>query len=85
MALVASAAIVSACSTQGEKSVIQTVTVSPEVSAEAKKPCDPPVILPDRPLTDTEAGSLWGRDRTALRVCETRRAAGVASIAGGQP
>lgn len=84
MAIVACAASVSACSTSDEaRPVIQTITVDREISAEAKKPCDAPVTLPDRDLSETETTSLWGRDRTALRVCETRRAASVASATGG--
>ncbi|WP_170973485.1 hypothetical protein [Rhizobium sp. FKY42] len=56
---------------------MRTVIVTPEIPAEAKIRCPAPVTLPDRDLTDQETGSLWGRDRTALRVCETRRSAAV--------
>lgn len=59
-----------------------TRTVEREVPAEAKKPCAAPVTLPDRDLSEREAQSFWGSDRTALRVCETRRAA---AVAGGAP
>ncbi|WP_337267075.1 hypothetical protein [Oryzifoliimicrobium ureilyticus] len=55
---------------------MKTVFVEREVPAEAKKPCAEPVTIPDRRLSESEAGSLWGADRTALRICETRRAAG---------
>lgn len=32
-------------------------------------PCDTPVALPERGLTDQEIEVQWGRDRTALRSC----------------
>ncbi|PZU15672.1 MAG: hypothetical protein DI589_27700 [Shinella sp.] len=74
----------SACSTKDDAPpVIRTVTVEREIPAEAKKRCADPVTLPDRRLSETETTDLWGRDRTALRVCETRRAAG-ASAGGPQ-
>jgi hypothetical protein len=56
--------------------LVQTV-VERELPAEAKKPCADPVVLPDRDLTETEIQTNWGADRTALRVCEARRSAGV--------
>lgn len=78
VALVALAAIASACSTDSKpEPIVRTVIVTPEIPAEAKVRCPAPVTLPDRDLTDQETGSLWGRDRTALRVCETRRSAAV--------
>lgn len=80
-ALVALAMIVSACSTNDNPApVVRTVVIEREIPAEAQKPCDDPVVLPDRRLSDPETQSYWGRDRTALRVCEARRAAG----AGGR-
>lgn len=45
----------------------------------AKAACAKPVALPDRDLSDREAGSYWSRDRAALRTCEQRRAAAVAA------
>ncbi|CAH0339591.1 hypothetical protein [Rhizobium sp. CECT 9324] len=56
--------------------MVQTV-VERELPAEAKKPCPDPVVLPDRDLTEAEIATNWGADRTALRVCETRRSASV--------
>ena len=35
-------------------------------------PCDRPVILPDRALSDREVELLWGRDRAALVACRSR-------------
>ena len=35
-------------------------------------PCDPPVALPDRAISDQEAEIWWGRDRSALRACASR-------------
>lgn len=61
--------------------MVRTVIVSPDLPSEAKIRCADPVTLPDRNLSDAEATSLWGRDRTSLRICETRRAAAV----GGKP
>lgn len=56
---------------------MRTVFVARELPAEAKRKCADPVSLPDRNLSEAEATSLWGRDRTSLRICETRRAAAV--------
>ncbi len=78
MAPVALAAIVSACSTNNrDVPIVRTVVVTPEIPAEAKIRCDNPILLPDRDLTAPETATLWGRDRSALRICETRRAAAV--------
>ncbi|BBF92374.1 hypothetical protein [Blastochloris tepida] len=52
--------------------------------AEAKQKCADPVTLPDRDLTEAETTSAWNRDRTALRTCETRRAAAVRAIGGAE-
>ena len=38
-------------------------------------PCDPPVTLPATALDDQQIEILWGRDRTALRICGDRLAA----------
>jgi hypothetical protein len=57
--------------------VLRTVTIEREIPAEAKIPCADPVPLPDRALGEAETSSLWGRDRTSLRICETRRKAAV--------
>ena len=35
-------------------------------------PCDRPVILPDRALSDRDVELLWGRDRAALVACRSR-------------
>jgi len=35
-------------------------------------PCDKPVHLPERALTQAEVETLWGRDRAALRRCGAR-------------
>lgn len=85
MALVALAAIASACSTNDKApAVVRTVTIEREIPAEAKKPCANPVTLPDRRLGESETQTLWGADRTALRVCESRRAAAVAGGSNAQ-
>ena len=80
MALAALAASASACSTNDKPPVVKTVFVEREVPPVAKVPCAPPVALPDRKLSEPEATSYWGTDRTSLRTCEARRAA----AAGGQ-
>lgn len=38
-------------------------------------PCDAPVTLPETALDDRQIEILWGRDRTALRICGARLAA----------
>jgi hypothetical protein len=77
MALAALAVIVSACSPGDREPIVRTVIVTPEIPTEAKLKCADPVNLPDRDLTGAETVTLWGRDRAALRICETRRAAAV--------
>jgi hypothetical protein len=57
--------------------VVKTVYVEREVPSVAKQKCADPVVLPDRDLSDKETASKWAADRTALRVCEARRAAAV--------
>ena len=45
------------------------------VSAPARPavaPCDAPVALPDRALSDRDVEVYWGRDRDALRTCAAR-------------
>ncbi|ACE99224.1 hypothetical protein Rpal_0665 [Rhodopseudomonas palustris TIE-1] len=82
MAIVgASAALVSGCSTKpaDEPTVLLSMT-RPTVPETAKQKCDDPVPLPDRDLTERETASAWGRDRSALRTCEGRRAAAVEAI-----
>jgi len=37
------------------------------------QPCDLPVTLPDRAITQGEAETFWGRDRSALRACAGRQ------------
>lgn len=76
--LVALAVAVSGCSTiVKETPVLKTLYVEREVPAAAKQTCAAPVVLPDRDLTDKETALSWAKDRTALRICETRRAAAV--------
>lgn len=50
-----------------------------EVPAEARKPCDKPMTLPDRDLSAKELTPLWGKDRAALIACDARRAAAIAA------
>ena len=35
-------------------------------------PCERPVSLPDRALSDRDVELLWGRDRAALVACRSR-------------
>ncbi len=64
---------------------MRTQIIRPAVPALARQPCAAPAALPDRDLTESEATSLWGRDRAALRQCEPRRAAAIAAIDGTTP
>ena len=81
MALLAAlAATASACSTRAERTVTQTRIVRPALPPVARAPCDRPQALPDADLSAEAATRLWGRDRAALRICESRRAAAVAAI-----
>lgn len=55
---------------------------APVLPSLARVACDKPAALPDADLSEREVASLWGRDRVALRACETRRAAAVAAAEG---
>lgn len=77
----ASAALVSGCSTKsGNEPAVMLQMTRTTVPPSAAQPCDPPVPLSDRDLTERETASAWGRDRSALRTCEGRRAAAVEAI-----
>lgn len=75
--IVALAAIASACSTSDREEIPVPQFVERETPNEAKQTCPPPIALPDRDLSEKEVSDFWGVDRTALRVCEARRAAAV--------
>lgn len=47
----------------------------PPLPASIAAPCEPPVTLPERALSDQEVEVLWGRDRRALRACGSRHGA----------
>lgn len=82
--LVASTAIVSGCLTaEPPEPSVRTEFIRAEISAEARKPCAAPVKLPDRSLTAREVTTSWGQDRSALRVCESRRRAAVGDAPQG--
>lgn len=74
--------IASACSTlpEPEKPTVRVEFERPALPPIARLPCDEPVILPDRRISQGEATPLWLRDRAALVECEARRAAGVAAV-----
>lgn len=42
------------------------------IGAELLTPCENPVELPDRALTDLETSRLWGKDRRSLGTCGSR-------------
>jgi len=44
--------------------------------------CADVAAAPGRRLTEREVTSLWGRDRSALRTCEERRAVAVKAAGG---
>ncbi|TNV17752.1 hypothetical protein [Ochrobactrum teleogrylli] len=70
----------STTSSSAEKPVLRTDQVKPDIPKEARKPCDPPVSLPDRALSAKELTPMWAKDRSALSGCEARRAAAVAAV-----
>lgn len=59
--------------------------IKPELPAATRQRCADPVKLPDRDLSASEVTTSWGRDRAALRICETRRAAAIAAVDGAAP
>lgn len=75
-------AIASACSTAPVEPTVKLELVRPELPAIARQRCADPVVIPDRDIQAAEITSLWGRDRAALRICETGRAAAVAAVDG---
>ena len=40
-----------------------------------REPCQTPVDLPDRDISQAEIVALWGRDRVGLRTCGDRHEA----------
>lgn len=77
--------IASACSTAPDEPTVKLELARPELPEAARQRCADPVTLPDRDLTESEVTSAMGRDRAALRICETRRAAAVAAVEGAMP
>jgi hypothetical protein len=80
--LAALGAIASGCSTKPAEPTVKVEFIRPELSAVARQRCADPVRLPDRDMTAGEVTTSWGRDRAALRSCETRRAAAVSAVDG---
>lgn len=75
---------VAGCGSSALNDVVRTELVRPTLAPAAREPCAAPVSPPDRDLTQREIGDWWGRDRSALRECERRRAAAVNAIGGIQ-
>ncbi|GAA0600182.1 hypothetical protein GCM10008943_14230 [Paenochrobactrum glaciei] len=78
--VVALIAIAQGCSTTTPSQIVRTQISQPNIPAQALKPCDDPVALPDRALSAKELTPLWGKDRAALKECEAKRAALVAAV-----
>lgn len=76
--LAALTVIVSGCSHADP--TIRTELLRPTLPASARTRCDPPSPQPDRDLSAREVSSGWNQDRTALKKCETRRAAAVNAV-----
>lgn len=66
------------------KPAVVLTQVKATVPSEADTPCPVPVVLPNRAISAAETVNLWSVDRNGLRVCESRRAAAVATIRGAQ-
>lgn len=56
---------------------IQIRELPQSVPSSSKVPCEDPVALPDRDLTEQETTRYWKKDRTSLEECEIRRKAAV--------
>ncbi len=80
-----SGAVASACSTAAPDPTVKVEFIRAAVPESSRQRCDDPVVLPDRDITQAETTSLWGRDRSALRACEPRRAGAIAAIDGAMP
>jgi hypothetical protein len=73
--------IASACSTvPAPAPLVREETVYPPVPPAAAVACAPPVAIPDRDISESEATGLWLADRRELAACEERRAAAVAAM-----
>lgn len=46
-----------------------------DAPAALREPCQTPVDLPDRDISQAEIVALWGRDRVGLRTCGDRHEA----------
>lgn len=55
--------------------MVQTRFVRLKTPHSLRKPCEPPILLPDRALTAGEVARFWGKDRAALTACEAKRQA----------
>jgi hypothetical protein len=56
--------------------------IRPEIPPSVRQPCNAPVAVPDRDLSEREAFSIMARDRASLRQCEAKRASAVAAVEG---
>jgi hypothetical protein len=84
--LVVLAVTVSGCSISSKpEPIVITKVLSPALPAAAKQPCEKPVRLPDKDLSEREATGYWARDRANLTACETRRSAAVLAQANPTP
>lgn len=68
------------------KPTIKLEFLRPTIPAKSKIKCDDPVDIPSgRRIPQGEVVALWGKDRTALEICETRRRAAVDAVDGSVP
>jgi len=77
IAILALAIFVAGCATRPP--IVVKPRIDP-VPVELRIPCEPPVTLPDRELSQNETEKFWGEDRGELSRCGARHAAHAASV-----
>ncbi|WP_273757092.1 hypothetical protein [Bartonella sp. MM73XJBT] len=71
-----------ACSTRKPVGSLSYDFLSVALPPVVRMACARPVLLPERALNGREVVHYWGRDRTALLICEQRRKAAERAILG---
>lgn len=80
--MLAALTAIACASCQSSKPTVKLEYVYPTVPAAARVPCAEPTQTGDKTLSASQILSYWGRDRIALRQCESRRAAAVDAAEG---
>jgi len=80
LTLIFFAAILAGCNSSKETLPVAVKPRIDPVPVELRIPCEPPVTLPDRELSQNEVEKYWSGDRGELSKCGARHAAHAASV-----